>query len=84
MKLHPGVADCLVVGVPDDRFGEAVTAVCRCPGDARRRRDELAAALDALARFKRPRRVRDRRPEIVRGPERQGRLQVGKANRASP
>jgi fatty-acyl-CoA synthase len=26
-KTHPGVADCLVVGVPDERFGERVTAV---------------------------------------------------------
>jgi len=26
-KAHPGVADCLVVGVPDERFGERVTAV---------------------------------------------------------
>lgn len=27
MKLHEGVYDCLVVGVPDDRFGQSVTAV---------------------------------------------------------
>ena len=27
VKVHPDVVDCLVVGVPDDRFGEAVTAV---------------------------------------------------------
>ena len=27
LKLHPGVADAVVVGVPDERFGEAVTAL---------------------------------------------------------
>ena len=27
LKRHPGVHDAVVVGVPDDRFGEAVTAV---------------------------------------------------------
>jgi acyl-CoA synthetase (AMP-forming)/AMP-acid ligase II len=27
LKLHPAVEDAVVVGVPDDRFGEAVTAV---------------------------------------------------------
>ncbi len=77
VKLHPAVADCLVVGVPDERFGEAVTAVCRCARATRRRRaDEIAAALESLARFKRPRRF----VFVARGrarPERQGRLQVG-------
>ena len=27
MKLHPAVVDAIVVGVPDDRFGEAIAAV---------------------------------------------------------
>jgi len=27
VKRHAGVIDCVVVGVPDDRFGEAITAV---------------------------------------------------------
>ncbi len=27
IKSHPGIYDCLVVGLPDDRFGERVTAV---------------------------------------------------------
>ncbi|HEX8804601.1 MAG TPA: AMP-binding protein, partial [Acidimicrobiales bacterium] len=33
LKSHPAVYDCLVVGVPDDRWGSAVTAVVR-PVDA--------------------------------------------------
>jgi 3-oxocholest-4-en-26-oate---CoA ligase len=67
VKLHPGVTDCLVVGVPDDRFGEAVTAVVACPDDASITASDLAAALDSLARFKRPRQFVFV-PEIVRGP----------------
>ena len=42
-KLHPAVYDCLVVGVPDEKFGEAVTAV------ASLRRDESATEAEILA-----------------------------------
>ncbi|HET6949277.1 MAG TPA: acyl-CoA synthetase [Acidimicrobiales bacterium] len=31
LKGHPGVFDCLVVGVPDERWGQAVTAVVQPP-----------------------------------------------------
>ncbi|MEX2256950.1 MAG: acyl-CoA synthetase [Acidimicrobiia bacterium] len=57
VKAIDGVRDCVVVGVPDERFGEAVTAVVA--GD-------VSGAVDAttvtngcehLARFKRPRHV---------------------------
>jgi fatty-acyl-CoA synthase len=67
VKVHPAVADCLVVGVPDERFGEAVTAVVSLRPGETATPDELSAALEPLARFKRPRRfvIVD---EVVRGP----------------
>jgi 3-oxocholest-4-en-26-oate---CoA ligase len=59
VKQHPAVADAVVVGVPDDRFGEALTAVVApVPGhtpDA----EGIGEAVErsGLARFKRPRHV---------------------------
>ena len=40
LKLHPSVADAAVVGVPDERFGEAITALVEpvAGADARRGR----------------------------------------------
>ncbi|HTK17850.1 MAG TPA: acyl-CoA synthetase [Acidimicrobiia bacterium] len=67
VKAHSDVADCLVVGVPDDRFGEAVTAVVARRAGASVSGTELSAALEALARYKRPRRFVFV-PEIKRGP----------------
>ncbi len=67
VKVHPAVADCLVVGVPDERFGEAVIAVLSLRPGEEASTDDLTAALEPLARFKRPRRfvIVD---EVVRGP----------------
>jgi len=59
VKQHPAIDDCVAVGVPDDRFGEAVTVVVSLrPGASA----DAPAILDAvsetgLARFKRPRHV---------------------------
>lgn len=58
MKTHPSVADAVAVGVPDDRFGEAVTAVVELRPDA----DFDEAALiehvkRQLAAYKAPKRV---------------------------
>jgi 3-oxocholest-4-en-26-oate---CoA ligase len=55
IKRHPAVTDCLVVGVPDDRFGEAVTAVISLVPGSEATPDDIAASLDGLSRFKHPR-----------------------------
>ncbi|ROP74462.1 class I adenylate-forming enzyme family protein [Curtobacterium sp. PhB115] len=66
LQEHPGVADSIVVGVPDERWGEVVSAyVIRAP--ERLPEDDVAAAAvleewtgshPGLARYKRPRRYR--------------------------
>ncbi len=58
LKRHPGVFDCLVVGVPDERFGERITALVsaqenRPPDSA----ELIAFAADHLAGYKTPRQV---------------------------
>ncbi len=68
IKLHPAVFDVLVVGVPDDRFGESITAVVALNAGDSATEEEIADAVRGhLAGFKRPRRVIlvDR---VVRGP----------------
>ncbi len=67
VKLHPAVADCLVVGVPDDRFGEAVTAVLGLRPGSEASGEEITAALGALARYKHPRNYVFV-TEVLRGP----------------
>ncbi|MCE2531794.1 MAG: AMP-binding protein [Acidimicrobiia bacterium] len=66
LERAPGVREVAVVGLPDDRWGQAVTAFVVLEEDAAGAGEEAAAAdLDAyclqsaeLARFKRPRRYR--------------------------
>ena len=67
VKAHPDVADCLVVGLPDERFGEAVTAVVACRKGTQLTASDLGPALESLARYKRPRHYVFV-PEILRGP----------------
>jgi fatty-acyl-CoA synthase len=58
VKKHPAVADCLVVGMPDERFGERVVAVASFLGDERC--DEASVidfARDHLAGYKLPKHV---------------------------
>jgi len=55
---HPDVEACAVIGVPDERWGEAVTAlVVRAPESQVTADEILAFARERLAGFKRPKRV---------------------------
>jgi len=82
VKVHPAVGDCLVVGMPDERFGEAVTAVVSLRPGAHATADDLGAAMESLARYKRPRRfvIVD---EVVRGPNGKADYKWAKAVAAS-
>ncbi len=56
LKTHAAVRDALVVGVPDDKWGQAVTAVVSLDGSATE--DELRAFVQSkLARYKAPKRI---------------------------
>jgi fatty-acyl-CoA synthase len=58
VKRVAGVVDCLVVGVDDERFGQAVTAVVAAEPAATVTADEIIAAVKAeLAGYKAPRHV---------------------------
>ena len=58
LKVHPSVADAAVVGVPDERFGEAITALVELHGESPL--DEAALIThvrSTLAAYKAPKRV---------------------------
>lgn len=58
VKSHPLVDDCLVVGVPDERFGERVVAVASLRAGAQATPDDVVAHVATrLARYKLPREV---------------------------
>jgi fatty-acyl-CoA synthase len=58
VKLHPAVEDCLVVGVPDERFGEAVTAVTSLRSGAAAKEEEILLSGRAhLSSYKLPKRI---------------------------
>jgi fatty-acyl-CoA synthase len=58
IKRTDGILDCLVVGVEDDKFGQAVTAVASTDGEsAVSEADVIAAVKGELAGYKAPKRV---------------------------
>ena len=82
LKGHPAVADAVVVGAPDEKFGQRVVAVVGARRRARRTRSRVVAG--ALPRASRrvqgaARRARRRRRRaLAHG---QGRLRVGERDR---
>ncbi len=58
LKLHPDVHDAAVVGVPDERFGEAITALVELePGASPDPEDLIDHVKARLARYKAPKRI---------------------------
>jgi 3-oxocholest-4-en-26-oate---CoA ligase len=58
LKEHPGVRDAVVVGLPDERFGQAITAVVEVAAGAAPSEQELIDAVKAHhASYKAPKRV---------------------------
>ena len=58
LKLHPSVADAAVVGVPDDKWGEAITALVEPhAGDEVDEAALIAHVKSRLAAYKAPKRV---------------------------
>jgi fatty-acyl-CoA synthase len=58
VKRVEGVVDCLVVGIDDERFGQAVTAVASlAPGSQVNEADVIAAVKSHIAGYKAPKRV---------------------------
>ena len=58
LKTHPAVFDAVAVGVPDEKFGEAVTAVVQVrEGAELDEGDVIAHVKTKLAAYKAPKRV---------------------------
>ncbi len=58
LKTHPSIVDAVAVGIPDDKFGEAVTAVVEAaPGVDVDEADVIAHVKQRLAAYKAPKRV---------------------------
>jgi fatty-acyl-CoA synthase len=58
VKSNPAVYDCLVVGVPDERFGERIVAVASLqPGASADEASIIEGATEHIARYKLPKTV---------------------------
>jgi len=58
LKTHPAVDDALVVGIPDEKWGQAVTGVIKLSGNASFDEEEIRAHVrDKLAGYKTPKRI---------------------------
>ncbi|HET7335583.1 MAG TPA: acyl-CoA synthetase [Rhizomicrobium sp.] len=69
LKTHPLVEDALVLGVPDDTWGQAVTGVVRMADGANFDEAEIRAHVrNALAGYKTPKRILDAAALNLRAP----------------
>lgn len=58
MKRVAGIADCLVVGLPDDKWGQIVVAVASIDGTSSpSENDVIASVKNDLSGYKAPKRV---------------------------
>jgi 3-oxocholest-4-en-26-oate---CoA ligase len=58
LKTHGSIVDAVAVGIPDEKFGEAITAVVElAPGAAFDESDVVVHVKDKLAAYKAPKRV---------------------------
>lgn len=58
VKSHPAVYDCLVVGLPDERFGERIVAIASLhPGAHASESDIVEGAAELVARYKLPKQL---------------------------
>lgn len=57
LKLHPAVADCYVVGIADERWGQAITAVVQLNDSSIEDQALIQAVKDNLAAYKAPKHI---------------------------